>query len=286
MSAKIDALVLAGTNCDEETVRALELAGARAARLHLARLAEDPGRLDDVEVLVIAGGFSYGDYVQAGRVFGLELASALDDSLSAFVDRGGLVLGICNGFQVLVETGLLGTGAGPERTVALHGNESDRFECRWIELEGADCACPFVVPGERLPVPVAHAEGRFVVRDPGVLAALVERRQIAYRYALPGAAPVGRAPEYPHNPNGSVDAIAGICDISGRVLGLMPHPERNVTPWNHPLWTRLTCTPSGGPHGTAAREEGEGLAFFRRLVATATEARHRSTTRGAAPARP
>lgn len=265
MSARVEALVLraAGTNCDAETVRALELAGARAGLLHLLRLAQEPGRLDEVEVLVIPGGFSYGDYVQAGRVFGLELLRSLGETLPAFVERGGLVLGICNGFQVLVETGLLGTGVGAARTVALHANESDRFECRWTELEAAECVCPWVVAHERMPVPVAHAEGRFVVRDEGVLAGLVERRQIAYRYVAPHGA---GSPDYPHNPNGSVDAIAGICDIWGRVLGLMPHPERNVTPWQHPLWTRM-----------GVRDEGEGLPFFRRLVATATEQRHRPT---------
>ncbi len=262
----VRALVLrtVGTNCDGETVHALELAGARTDRLHLAALAREPQRLDDYDVLVIAGGFSYGDYVGAGRVFAAELERALGGGVRAFKDRGGLVLGVCNGFQVLVQTGLLrGDDEDGPRDFALHQNESDRFECRWVTLESQDCACPWIVPGERLPVPVAHAEGRFVVRDRAVLERLAARRQIALRYV----APDGGAAQYPDNPNGSVDGIAGICDPTGRVLGLMPHPERNVTPWHHPLWTRR-----------GAREEGEGLAFYRRLVRTAADVAPASAT--------
>lgn len=262
------ALVLrsAGTNCDLEAVRVLELAGADVDSLHLNRLVESPDRLGDYQLMIIAGGFSYGDDVAAGRVFGFELGRTLGEPLRAWVDAGGLVTGICNGFQILVESGLLdvgGEGAGQdERSVALYTNASDRFECRWVELEGGDCACPWVVPGERLPCPVAHAEGRFAVRDDATLARLVERRQIAYVYR----APDGGEAAYPHNPNGSVASIAGICDPTGRVLGLMPHPERNVSPWNSPGWTRLSESER------EARRAGEGLAFFERMVAAARSA--------------
>jgi len=249
----------AGTNCDAETARALELAGARAEVLNVKRLLAEPRRLDELAILVLAGGFSHGDDVAAGRVWGLDLRRGLERELAAFVARGGLVLGICNGFQALVESGLLappGSGAG-ERAIALYDNASNHYECRWVTLEGADCACPWIVAGERLPVPVAHAEGRFVVREAGVLARLCANRQIALRYVDPGGGPA----VYPHNPNGSLDDVAGLCDPSGRVLGLMPHPERNVSPWQHPRWTR------GQP-----RAAGEGLAFFQRLVACAEKA--------------
>ena len=246
----------AGTNCDRETVLALEQAGSAVDVVHLHRLIEDPERLVRYAALVIPGGFSYGDDVAAGRVLGLELRHHLLPALRAFVERGGLVLGVCNGFQVLVDTGLLEgpePAARSERAYALHANASNRFECRWVTLRAEPCACAWLEGGETLPMPAAHGEGRFLVRDAAALERLRARGQIALRYAAAGDA---SAPaEYPDNPNGSVDGIAGICDPSGRVLGLMPHPERNISPFHHPLWTRLP-----------RRSEGEGLRFYRRMV--------------------
>jgi len=262
-----------GTNCEAETERALRWAGAETRHESLRGLLERPRVLEDAAILVVAGGFSYGDDVAAGRVFGLELRRHLARELFAFVEGGGRVLGICNGFQVLLEAGLFGAGEittgripgpGRARDIALYANASNHYECRWVTLESQACACPWLVPGELMPCPVAHAEGRFVVRDPATLERLVQRGQIALRYAPPpdaaGSDP-GTAPGYPANPNGSVHDVAGICDSSGRVLGLMPHPERNLTPWNHPLWTRM-----------GARSEGEGLNFFRRMVEAASGA--------------
>lgn len=257
------ALVLrtAGINCDGETVRALELAGARVDLVHLARVLAEPARLDDAHLVVIPGGFSYGDDISAGRVFGLELRHGLAAHLATFVDRGGHVLGVCNGFQVLVESGLFerepGARSIPPRSVALTNNASNRFECRWTAMRAEDSACAWLAGLGVAPVPVAHGEGRFVVRDDATLARLKAKRQIALRYVrADGAAARG----YPDNPNGSVDDVAGICDPTGRVLGLMPHPERNLTPWNHPTWTRLQA------EARAPRTEGEGVAFYRRLV--------------------
>lgn len=258
MSDRPKALVLraAGTNCEDETARALESSGAEVDVLHVRALLRTPGRLADYRICVIPGGFSYGDDVAAGRVFGLEVARGLGTELRAHVERGGLVLGVCNGFQVLVEAGLFEPDAGgrEQRSIALTGNASNRYECRWVELETQDCACPWLVPGERFPVPVAHAEGRFVVREPAVLERLRAARQIALTYVVDGAPGEG----YPADPNGSVGHVAGICDPSGRVLGLMPHPERNLTPWNDPHWTR-----------SPRRSEGPGMTFYRRMVETA-----------------
>jgi phosphoribosylformylglycinamidine synthase len=246
----------AGTNCDRETELALQAAGAETELLHLHRLIEEPGRLDPVSILVIAGGFSYGDDVAAGRVFGRELRHHLSDELRAFVDRGGLVLGVCNGFQILVEAGLFfPPGAAAERGIALSTNASADFECRWVTLRSEPCACPWLVPGELTPMPAAHAEGRFVTRDAATLERLERSGQIALRYADATGRPTT---EWPACPNGSTAAIAGICDPTGRVLGLMPHPERNITPWHHPQWTR-----------SPERTEGEGLAFYRRMVEVA-----------------
>lgn len=249
------ALVLrtAGINCDAETVRALNGAGAQADLLHVSKMVAEPGRFDDYRILVVPGGFSHGDDVAAGRILSTELIHDLSGELQSFVDRGGLVLGICNGFQVLLETGLLDGSAGrrAERSIALYDNASMKFECRWVHLQAQETACPWLVPGEVWPVPVAHAEGRFAVRDEATLAGLYERGQVALKYVTKD----GGAPSYPEDPNGAVDHIAGICDTTGRVLGLMPHPERNLLPWNHPQWTRL-----------GNREAGEGALFFERLV--------------------
>ena len=252
------ALVLrtAGTNCDRETVLALEAAGAVVDLVHLHRLIESPSRLDEFAILVLPGGFSYGDDIAAGRVLGYEVRQRLAAPFDAFVARGGFVLGVCNGFQALVDTGLLeGPGkGGPQRSIALSANESGHFECRWVTLRNEPCVCPWLEPGEVWPVPVAHGEGRLVFRDAAVLERLRKAGQVALRYVTRDGGPAA----YPDCPNGSTEAIAGVCDATGRVLGLMPHPERNVTPRHHPRWTRL-----------GARAEGEGHAFYRRMVEVA-----------------
>ncbi|MBK7876663.1 MAG: phosphoribosylformylglycinamidine synthase I [Planctomycetes bacterium] len=268
-NTKPNALVLrtAGTNCDRETVLALEQSGASVTVMHLKRLIAEPARLDAFSLIVLPGGFSYGDDIAAGRVYGLELRHGLASHLERFVARGGYVLGVCNGFQILVESGLFeldltqpkatsGARAASERNLALYDNASNRFECRWVHLRTEASACTWLAAGERMPVPVAHGEGRFVVRDETVLQRLIGNRQIVLRYVRVDGSPARGA--YPDNPNGSVYDIAGICDRTGRVLGLMPHPERNLTPWNHPHWTRLP-----------QRNEGEGLSFYRRLVEAA-----------------
>ncbi len=260
----------AGTNCDAETVRALELGGAEVELVHLNALAAEPARLGRAHLLTVPGGFSYGDYVAAGRIFGLELGRRLGERLRRFVEGGGHVLGVCNGFQILVELGLFQPDREPhERTIALADNDSGRFECRWITMRAEPGACAWLSAGELLPAPVAHGEGRFVARDAATRAELERGRQVVLRYCGPAGEP---EPGYPANPNGSLDDVAGLCDPSGRVLGLMPHPERNLSPWNHPLWTRLP-----------ARAEGEGLSFYRRLVAAA--AGHAPALAGARHAR-
>lgn len=260
------ALVLRGpgTNCEDETLRALRLGGADADLLRSDVAAREPGRLEGYGVLVFAGGFSYGDDLAAGRVWGAGLRRHLGGALRAHVARGGLVLGVCNGFQVLVESGLFEPDAAPqERSVALFANASNHYECRWVTLEVQDSRCAWLTgafgAGHRMPCPVAHGEGRFAVRDAAALEALRAGGQIALTYVREGAE---GAAGYPANPNGAEADVAGICDPTGRVLGLMPHPERNLDPWNHPHWTRLP----------AGRSEGEGAAFYRALVESALAA--------------
>jgi len=239
-----------GTNCDHETAHAFERAGAIARRVHVRALAEKPTLLDDVQILCIPGGFSYGDDIASGRIFALELAMRMGDALRRFRDRGGLVLGICNGFQVLLQTGLLLADAEDRPRAALAHNRSGRFIDRWVRLEVRGHKCPFLhgfdAPFELL---VAHGEGRFVATTPADLAAFENAGQLVLRYA---ADPAGSST----NPNGAEADVAGACDATGRVFGLMPHPERFVDATQHPAW-------SGRLDAGAA---GAGLAIFANAV--------------------
>jgi phosphoribosylformylglycinamidine synthase I len=235
-----------GTNCDHETAHAFERAGGIARRLHVRALAEKPALADDFQILCIPGGFSYGDDIASGRILALELRTRLADSLLRFRDRGGLVLGICNGFQVLLQTGLLladPTTGGP--LAALAHNRSGRFVDRWVTLQALPGRCVFLQGLGRFELPVAHGEGRFVARSPADFAALEAAGQLVLRY-------VSDADGIATNPNGATGDVAGVSDESGRVLGLMPHPERFVDATQHPAWAgRLD------PHAT-----GTGLAVF------------------------
>lgn len=254
----------AGSNCDRETGHALQLAGAAPELVHVNRLLEQgAAALQDVEILAIPGGFTYGDDLGAGRILGSLLQRRLADAIRRLVDRGGLVIGICNGFQVLVQSGLLPGGEG---RASLARNDSGRFEARWARLQVCTDRSPWLTQGDVLDLPVAHAEGRLVPDGDGTLVRLQEAGQVALRYlkpsdGMPGVAgSAGRRPAgYPANPAGSTDDIAGLIDPSGRILGLMPHPERNVAPWHRPGWTR--------GQGSGASGANVGLRLFQAAVA-------------------
>ena len=235
-----------GANCDAEAQFAFELAGAVAERVHINRLRERPSELLRYQVLVIPGGFTYGDDVAAGKILANQLAHFLGEALRRFRDADKLILGICNGFQALLKAGLLlpPDEEGPLATLA--HNESGLFGDRWITLHAKPGNCPFLRGIDQLHVPVAHGEGRFVCREEWLLHGLEQAGQIVLRYS---------GSKFPENPNGSQGDVAGICDPTGHVLGLMPHPERHVLPTQHPQWTR---------RGLAA--EGEGLKLFRNAV--------------------
>jgi len=242
----------AGTNCDRETAHAFERAGATTGSLHVNRLRERPDLLDGYHALAIPGGFTYGDDVAAGRILANELRLVLAEPIARFLAAGKLVLGICNGFQALVKAGLIPRfgGEGGQR-VTLAANDSNRFEARWVIMEGQKSRSPLVEEGERLPVPVAHAEGKLLADGPETLDRMEQGGLIAFKYAGPD----GGEPTYPWNPNGSERAIAGACDETGLVLGLMPHPERNVAFHHGPTWTR-----------TGPSDPGAGLRIFERAV--------------------
>jgi phosphoribosylformylglycinamidine synthase len=243
-----------GTNCDEETAAAWRRAGASPEIWHIGRLLENPKALDDFAILTIPGGFSYGDDLGAGRILATRLESALGDALGRFHARGGLILGICNGFQVLVKAGLLPGGPRLPRAT-LTFNESGHFESRWIRLAPQPGRSPFVTGTEPIELPVAHGEGRFLLADDAGLAALEANGQVVLRYVDSTGRPTQ---EYPANPNGSPGAVAGVCDPSGRIFGLMPHPERHIEAIHHPRWTRSTVPVDG--------HEGDGLRIFRDAV--------------------
>ena len=261
MRPKTLILRTAGTNCDGETAHAFELAGATAERVHINQVLANPHTLADYQLLAIPGGFSYGDDIAAGRIFANQIVHHLRDAVRQFIDAGKPVIGVCNGFQVLVKTDLLpGTlaGRGGQNCTLAH-NDCGRFIDRWVSLKPATTRCVWThgLDGP-LELPIAHGEGKFVPADDAVRAALWEREQVALVYTKPDGSPARG--EFPHNPNGSVDDIAGVCDESGLVLGLMPHPERFVSALQHPAWTRRE-TPGGLAGGA-----GAGLKLFLNAV--------------------
>ena len=252
---KVRAIVLraAGINCDRETEHALELAGAEAERVHVNRIIEDKSLLEKYQILVIPGGFSYGDDVAAGKILGNQIIHHLSEAVTRFVDDGKVVLGICNGFQVLVKMGILpgDNSAGHQESVTITYNDSGKFEDRWVYLAPQTDRCILVERDRQIYLPVAHGEGKVVTKDQPTLDRLRIDGYIAFKYVDKN----GEEGPYPINPNGSVDSIAGLTDSTGRVLGLMPHPERFVRPTQHPHWSRFKNRP-----------EGDGMTIFNNAV--------------------
>ncbi len=253
-----------GINCDHETAHACRLVGFDTDLVHINQLIKTPQLLLDYALLVIPGGFSYGDDLGAGTLLAKNLTIHLGPQLRQFIDEGRPVLGICNGFQVLVRAGLLpGVDVGTDvinpvptenPTGTLIDNVSAQFECRWVTLAPQPSVCIFTRDIERpIELPVAHGEGQFVLK--GALASLQARGQIPFVYA----SRTGREVSYPDNPNGSVANIAGICNARGNVFGLMPHPERYVQPLQHPQ--------RRGP----LNKEGDGLLIFKNAYHYASE---------------
>lgn len=236
---RVKVLVLAGygLNCDHETAHAFRLAGAEADRIHINSLIDRTVSIDRYRILAFVGGFSWGDDHGAGVIQAVRMGTHIGDALIAFVQKGGLVAGICNGFQVLVNLGLLPGFDGDyrHRSVALIGNAGGNFRNDWVTLKADPASpCVFTRGVDRMELPVRHGEGK-VHTDPETLARLAADGQVVLRYALPDGAPARG--KFPENPNGSLEDIAGICDPTGRVFGFMPHPEAYNLPANHPQWT-------------------------------------------------
>jgi phosphoribosylformylglycinamidine synthase subunit PurQ / glutaminase len=226
------------------------------------RVLESPRLLNDFQILCIPGGFSYGDDIASGRIFGVQLQHHLSDAMRAFQNAGNLIAGICNGFQVLIKCGMLtggNTESGPNVTLAW--NNSRKFEDRWVKLSVQPSNCVFLAGISQMYLPVAHGEGRFFARDAATLKKFDQAGQLPLRYTnslsqtASEAADVNQMVAYPDNPNGSLANVAGMCDETGRVFGLMPHPERYIDPTQHPRWTR-----------GEAGEIGDGLRLFQNAV--------------------
>jgi phosphoribosylformylglycinamidine synthase I len=223
-----------GTNRDGDTAFAFERAGAEVTLAHVNQLIRHECALFDHQIFVIPGGFSYGDDIASGKVLANELKLKFGEDVLRFVDDGRLVLGICNGFQVLVKSGILPrVKKGQTPRVTLTNNDSGKFECRWVYLGvNKKSPCVFTKGMEGMYVPIAHGEGKFA----GDLSAITDRNIAVYYTDAQG----NKEAVYPYNPNGSAKDIAGICDDSGRIFGLMPHPEDHVISTQHPRWTRET----------------------------------------------
>jgi phosphoribosylformylglycinamidine synthase len=260
---KVRVLVLTGygINCDEETCWCFKRVGADARIVHVNDLVDGHERLRDWQILVFPGGFSYGDDTGSGKALANRLRNNLADDLWGFVEGDHLVLGICNGFQVLTCLGLLPFPEGRTPRVALTYNTSARYECRWVDLTVEGAPCVFTRDISRLHVPVAHGEGRFTT-DSGTYEQLDGNGQIVARYALSDGSPAGG--QFPANPNGSFADVAGICDRSGRIFGLMPHPERAFQFLQRDDWPRQADRLRRA--GEELPEHAEGYRIFQNAV--------------------
>lgn len=259
MKPRVLVLTGYGINCDYETEYAFNMprVGGRAERVHVNDLIAGGANgksLNEYDILAVPGGFAYGDDIAAGKVLANKLRYSLREQLDNFIDDGKLVIGICNGFQALVKLGLLPAidKRYGEQQITLTYNDSNKFEDRWVYLAvNPKSRCVFTRGIDRIYLPVRHGEGKLITGDRKVLERLKRRGHIVLRYVNKD----GEVDGYPHNPNGSEDNIAGLCDPTGRIFGLMPHPEGYLFPTSHPRWTREKIP-----------REGMGVAVFRNAI--------------------
>jgi len=264
--AKPNTIVLTGygINCDDETKYAFERAGANADIVHVNDLIKNPGRLDDYQIFMFPGGFSYGDDTGSGKALANRIKNNLMDEMKKFIERDTLMLGICNGFQVMTMIGIvpgLSDSFGSVE-VALEHNKTSRYQCRWVDLKIEKNSPSVFTRGlETLHVPVAHGEGNFYA-SPEVLGRIEEQSLVTMRYMMPDGSETGG--EFPYNPNGSLNDIASICDRSGRIMGLMPHPERGMFFNQRDDWTFLK--EKYGREGKELPVESDGILIFKNAV--------------------
>ncbi|MBX2834546.1 MAG: phosphoribosylformylglycinamidine synthase subunit PurQ [Micavibrio sp.] len=256
--AKVLVLAGYGLNCEEETLHAFEYVGISGKIIHINDLIASPTELDSAQILAIPGGFSYGDDTGAGNAYAQKIKLALQDSLKKFMERDTLTIGICNGCQILANLGLVPAfdSAYGDRKVAVTYNSSARYQCRWIDLK-VQSNSPWLQGLENMHIPVAHGEGRFMMDDD--TAALLDKNgQIAATYVKPDGTPANE--EFPFNPNGSARDIAAITDQSGKVLAIMPHPERGMFTWQRDDYMQIKDV--AARTGSKVEEPADGLKIF------------------------
>jgi phosphoribosylformylglycinamidine synthase I len=262
---KPKALILTGygINCDYETEFAFNQAGARAERVHINDLILGQKKLSEYQILAFPGGFSYGDDIGGGKVLAIKTKTNLGDELERFIEEEKLIIGVCNGFQAMVKYGLLPALNNNWRTQAntLSFNDSGRFEDRWVYLKRVSDKCIFTRGIERIYLPIAHGEGKFFAAK-DTLKSLNDNQQVVFKYSDEEGRPAGG--KFPFNPNGSLKDIAAICDVSGRIFGIMPHPERFLHFTNHPRWPYLKERLKR--KGKSVPEIGDGLKVFQNAV--------------------
>ena len=246
MSAKVLILTGYGINAEKELAWAFDKAGGQTNIKHLEDVIDNPSILDDHQILAFPGGFSYGDHIASGKVFGNKIKFTIFEKVQKFIDSGKLIIGICNGFQIITKLGLVPNCDGRyEQVASLIENDSAHFEDRWVWLQNTNPNSIWLKDIDKIYLPIRHGEGKFIVKNDEVLNTLKANGQIALRY-IDINNPTAQNVPYPANPNGSVDNIAGITNKSGTVFGLMPHPEAFIFPENHPNWTEgVHNTPLG-----------------------------------------
>lgn len=250
-----------GLNCEAETAEAFRLVGADAEMVHLLDLldGESGHRLADFPIVTFVGGFAFGDHLGAGFVFANRIRWRLYDQLVELIERGGLALGICNGFQTMVRLGMVPGFDGDYRTprATLAPNDRLGYWDSWVRLKAdPESPCVWTRGIDSIDLPTRHGEGKLLTESPEVLERLEKGHQVAVRYVDADGEPTQ---EWPANPNGSPGAVAGICDPTGRLFGLMPHPDAYLYPFHHPQWSRRRFQGD-------LPEEGAGLAIFRNGV--------------------
>ena len=259
MKAKTLIITGFGLNCEVETKAAFDYCGAATDLVHLNDLLNGKTTINDYHILAFIGGFSFGDHLGAGTVFANKVKYGLKKDIKKFITDEKLIIGICNGFQTLTRLGLLPAVKDQyfaEQSVALAWNDSGVFRDSWVNLKAeSECPCIFTKGINNIEVPIRHGEGKFVAKTE-ILNEIEKNNLVALRYADKNGEPTG---EFPYNPNGSLNNIAGICDSTGRVFGLMPHPEAYLSPYNHPNWIRQKES------GTLPKE-GAGVVIFRNAV--------------------
>lgn len=264
MTAKAIILAGYGLNCEEETQHAFQYNGVKATIRHINDLIENPAELKEYQILAIPGGFSYGDDTGSGNAFAQKIKLALWEPLQEFIARDTLTIGICNGCQILTNLGLIPAAGNPygSRDIAVTYNESARYQCRWINLGvNQNNTSPWMSGIETLHIPVAHGEGRFMMED-ATLKTLQDNNQIVARYIKDGAPAKG---EFPYNPNGSIDDIAAMTDESGKILAIMPHPERGMFTWQRDDFAEVKD--AAMREGKDVPEAADGMALFKNAAA-------------------